>query len=275
MSRGRTTSRTLFRIGVSTASATLAALLVVPFIALFFDGGPLAIVHGLRGGLTLPALRLSLITTTLSLAFIVLGGTALAWQLSGRSGRLARWLEIVLQLPVVMPPAVGGIALLLAFGRRGVLGGWLDRAGLSPAFSMGAVVIAQVFVAAPFYLQAAITAFRGLDPNLLAVARSLGAAPPRVFFKVVLPLAKPALLSGLAMSWARALGEFGATLMFAGNLAGRTQTLPLAIYTALEIDPRNAQALSIVLVVFAFALLFLLRRIERPTLVYDLTEVRS
>jgi molybdate transport system permease protein len=264
----------LFPVAMTTLAAALAALLLMPLVALFIDGGPAAIVHGLRGELTLPAVRLSVTTTTLSLALIVLAGTPLAWQLATRRGRLARSLETLFQLPVVMPPAVGGIALLLAFGRRGFVGSWLDRAGLSPSFSMAAVVIAQVFVAAPFYLAAATTAFRRLDPHLLAVARSLGARPPRLFFKVALPLAKPALLGGMAMSWARALGEFGATLMFAGNLGGKTQTLPLAIYTALEIDVRSAQALSILLVVVAFGLLLALRRIDRPLREAGAIEVR-
>ena len=126
-------------------------------------------------------------------------------------------------------------------------------------FTRAAVVLAETFVASPFYLQAAIAAFRRLSPELVLVARTLGASPPRVFFTVALPISKGALAGGAAMSWARALGEFGATLMFAGNLSGRTQTLPLAIYTALESDLRTAQSLSIVLVAVAFALLVAMR----------------
>jgi molybdate transport system permease protein len=198
----------------------------------------------------------------MSVVLTVAGGTPLAWWLARSKWRSAKWLGTLLQLPVVMPPAVGGIALLLAFGRRGLFGGWLERAGLSPAFSIVAVVMAQVFVSAPFYLQAAVLSFGRLDPGLLAVARTLGASPPRLFFQVALPLAKPALIGGAAMSWARALGEFGATLMFAGNMIGKTQTLPLAIYSALEIDVRTAQALSLLLVLFAFALLLLLHKLN-------------
>ncbi len=241
----------------------LGMLLVLPFVALVLDGGPLAILRGLECALTLPALRLSLETTSLSVVIIVLGGTPLAWWLAGSRWRSAKWVETLLQLPVVIPPAVGGIALLLAFGRRGLLGGWIERMGFSPAFSTAAVVIAQVFVAAPFYLQAATLAFSRLDPQLLAVGRSLGASPARLFFGMALPLSRPALTAGAAMSWARALGEFGATLMFAGNMTDKTQTLPLAIYTALELDLRTAQALSLLLVLFAFALLLALRRFNR------------
>jgi molybdate transport system permease protein len=256
--------RTLgFQLGMSGLAAALLALLVLPFIALLVDGGPRAILRGFQCSLTLPALRLSLETTTVSVVLVVLGGTPLAWWLAGSKWRSAKWVETLLQLPVVIPPAVGGIALLLAFGRRGLFGGWLERMGFSPSFSTVAVVMAQVFVSAPFYLQAAVLAFGRLDRGLLAVARTLGASPPRLFFQVALPLAKPALIGGAAMSWARALGEFGATLMFAGNLTGKTQTLPLAIYTALEVDVRTAQALSLLLVVFAFGLLLVLRRLNQ------------
>jgi molybdate transport system permease protein len=251
-----------YRLGMTGMAATLLMLLVLPLVALLVDGGPLAILRGFGCSLTLPALRLSLETTTMSVVLTVAGGTPLAWWLAGSKWRSAKWLGTLLQLPVVMPPAVGGIALLLAFGRRGLFGGWLERMGLSPAFSVVAVVMAQVFVSAPFYLQAAVLAFGRLDPALLAVARTLGASPPRLFFQVALPLAKPALIGGAAMSWARALGEFGATLMFAGNMTGTTQTLPLAIYSALEIDVRTAQALSLLLVLFAFGLLLFLHKLN-------------
>jgi molybdate transport system permease protein len=245
----------------------LLLFLVLPFVALILDGGPEAMWRGLGCSLTWPALRLSLGTTLISVVLVVVGGTPLAWWLARSRWRSARWLEILLQLPVVIPPAVGGIALLLAFGRRGLFGGTLERLGWTPAFSVVAVIMAQVFVSAPFYLQAAVQAFGRLDPNLLAVARSLGASPPRLFFRVALPLARPWLIGGAAMSWARALGEFGATLMFAGNMTGKTQTLPLAIYTALELDIHTAQALSLLLVVFAFALLLFLRRFNRDSAV--------
>jgi molybdate transport system permease protein len=168
-------------------------------------------------------------------------------------------LETLVELPVVLPPAVAGVALLLAFGRRGLLGAGLGAVGIGLPFTRAAVVVAQTFVAAPFYVQAAIAAFRSLDPDLVLVARTLGASPPRVLFTVAIPVSWSALAGGAAMSWARALGEFGATLMFAGNMTGRTQTLPLAIYTALESDLRTAQSLSILLVAIAFALLVAIR----------------
>jgi molybdate transport system permease protein len=165
----------------------------------------------------------------------------------------------------VLPPAVAGLGLLLAFGQRSPLGALLARAGLGVPFTTAAVVLAQIFVSAPFYVEAALAAFRRLDANLLVIARTLGAGPARVLFRVALPLAAPGLSSGLALAWARALGEFGATLMFAGSLSGRTQTLPLAIYAALESDLRAARALSLVLVVIAFVLLFAVESARRAS----------
>jgi len=210
---------------------------------------------GLAHPLVWPALRLSLLTTLVSLVVTVALGTPLSWTLAHTRGRWARAAETLVQLPIVIPPAVAGIAMLLAFGRRGLLAGWLYPEGWSVTFTTSAVVLAQIFVSAPFFVQAAVSAFRRIEPNLLIVARTFGASPWRVFLRVGLPLAAPGLAAGAILSWARALGEFGATLMFAGNLEGRTQTLPLAIYTALEADLRAAQALSIVLMAVAVALL--------------------
>jgi molybdate transport system permease protein len=247
---------------MAVLGAALVALLVLPTLALLITATPGDLIAGFRHPVTLPALLLSLGTTAVSLIVVLLLGTPLAWWLAGAGGkgRFGHAVETLVALPVVIPPAVAGIALLLTFGRRGLFGPALAAAGWSVSFSTAAVVLAQIFVSAPFYLQAATAAFRGLDRPLLFVARSLGASPGRIFFHVALPLARGGLVSGAAMAWARALGEFGATLMFAGNLTGRTQTLPLAIYTALESDLRAARALSLLLVIFAFGLLLILRR---------------
>jgi molybdate transport system permease protein len=242
------------------ASASLALFLLLPVVALFATLSWSDFLGGLRDPLLAPALRLSLLTTTSSLVLVVVLGSLLAWRVARNPGRLSRWLEAVSQIPAVIPPAVAGVGLLLAFGRRGLFGALLDRHGIAIAFTTPAVVMAEAFVSAPFFVQAAIAAFRRVDPNLLVVARTLGASPFRTFLRVGLPLAAPGLVAGAAMSWARAVGEFGATILFAGNLTGRTQTMPLAVYTAMESDLRAAQALSIILVVAAFALLFVLRR---------------
>jgi molybdate transport system permease protein len=256
--RRRWTDRALGGAGYALGGGMLV-FLVLPVVALFVTSGPSAWLAGLRHPMAVPALILSLSTTAISLVVVLAFGTPLAWWLARAQSRAARFVETCVQLPIVVPPAVAGLALLLTFGRNGLVGPLLGRAGVALAFTTAAVVLAQTFVAAPFYVQAATASFTALDENLLIVARSLGASRARVLFRVALPIARRGLVAGAALAWARALGEFGATLMFAGNLEGRTQTLPLAVYTALESDLRAAQALSVVLVVVAIALLALLR----------------
>jgi molybdate transport system permease protein len=237
----------------------LLTLLVLPIATLVFTSSPSDIAAGLAHPLTSAALVLSFKTTLLSLAIVVLLGTPLAFWLARSAGRATAFVQAAIELPIVLPPAVLGVALLLAFGRAGVFGAVLERFGIALPFSVAAVVIAQVIVSAPFYVQAARVGFRAVDEDLTLVARTLGATPARVFTRITLPLASPGLLTGAALAWARALGEFGATLLFAGSLAGRTQTLPLAIYAALESDIAAARAIALVLCTIAFALLVLLR----------------
>ncbi len=252
------------RILFAAVGGVLVAFLALPLLALFVMTSPSDLEAGLGHRLVWPALRLSLWTTSLSVVLILLFGAPLAWNLAQARSPIARWLETLLQLPVVIPPAVAGLALLLAFGRQGLIA---ELAGPSSAVSMTtfAVILAEVFVAAPFFISAATEAFRRVDPEMIKVARTFGASPARVFFLIALPVARPALVSGLAICGARALGEFGATLMFAGNLEGRTQTLPLAIYSALESDTRAAQALAIVLVLTALALLLVVKWSSRSS----------
>lgn len=249
-------------LGLLPAAAALlmVGVLALPLLALVLSTGAGDLLVGLRHPLALSALRLSLLTTSLSLGLTLLLGTPLAWWMARHLGPAERAVSTLVQLPIVVPPAVSGLALLLAFGRRGLLGPLLERLGWALPFTTAAVVLAELFVSAPFYVQSAAAAFRRLDEDLLWAARSLGAGPARRFFRVVLPVSRSGVMTGAALSWARALGEFGATLMFAGNLAGRTQTLPLAIYTALETDLRPAKALSVLMVAVALALLLLLGR---------------
>ena len=232
--------------------------MLLPVVALVATLSWAEFAAGITHASVWPALKLSVITTLISLAIVVVFGTPLAWLMGRRDGPLIRVLETMVRLPAVLPPAVAGVALLLAFGRMGLLGDWLAAIGWTIPFSTAAVVIAQVFVSAPFFLQAASSAFGSIDESQLTVATTLGASRARVFFRVALPLAAPSLVAGAAMSWARALGEFGATLMFAGNLQGETQTLTLAVYETFESDMRAAQAVSLVLVIVAFTLLYLL-----------------
>lgn len=248
------------------AGAVIVLFLAAPLLALALGTSPSDLREGLAHPLVWPALRLSLVTTTISLLIVVLFGTPLAWVLARSQSRALGLVQTLLQLPIVIPPAVAGVALLVAFGRRGLFAGVLYPASWAVPFTTAAVVMAEVFVSAPYYIQSATSAFRSIDEPLVVVARSFGASPLRVFWKVGVPLAAPGLLAGAAMSWARALGEFGATLMFAGNLQGETQTLPLAIYVAMESDLRVARALSLVLVAVAFALLLGVRALTRAML---------
>lgn len=240
-------------------SGLLVALLALPLIALALSATPDAMRAGLDSPLFWPAMALSLRTTAISLALTVLCGTPLAWWLATRETRAARLVELVVELPIVLPPAVIGVALLQTFGRRGLLGRGLDAVGIGIPFTEAAVVIAQVVVAAPFFVQAGANAFREIDPDLMVVARTLGASPAGAFFRVAVPVALPGLIVGASLAWARALGEFGATLLFAGNLTGETQTLPLAIFSALEADVRVALVFALVLAAVGAALLLALR----------------
>lgn len=254
------------RVVGTVLAATLVALVVLPMVALVLGAAPADWVAALRHPMLRPALGLSVVSTGVSLAVIVIGGTPLAWWIARSPGVAARATELLVDLPVVLPPAVVGVALLQAFGRRGLLGPALDGIGVHLPFSPAAVVLAQVVVASPFFVQAAVSAFRGVDADGMIVARTLGASPGRAFLTVALPLALPGLAAGAALAGARAFGEFGATLVFAGNLTGRTQSMPLAIYTALESDIGLAVVLSLLQASVGVALLILLRMssVRRP-----------
>jgi molybdate transport system permease protein len=255
------------------AAAPILALLVLPMLALLVASSPAEVLAGTRSPLFGRALWLSARTTVVSLALVVLAGTPLAWWLATASGRAARVVEAIVDLPIVVPPAVVGIALLEAFGRRGLLGPTLGAVGIQIPFTTLAVVLAQIVVAAPFFVQTAAAAFRRVDADLLIVARTLGQSPRGAFLRVAVPIALPGLIGGAALAWARALGEFGATLLFAGNLPGTTQTMPLAIYMALESDVRVAVALSLVLAAVSVFLLLALR--VGPALVGQLSGRRA
>ncbi|MEC7240147.1 MAG: molybdate ABC transporter permease subunit [Myxococcota bacterium] len=241
---------------------TLVVLLVLPLVALLLSAGTASLSAGLSDPLFGPALALSLRTTALALVAIVVLGTPLAWWLSRSSTRGRMLVEALVELPIVMPPAVLGVALLQAFGRDGVFSPVVGDLGGIP-FTETAVVIAQVVVAAPFYVQGAANAFREVDSSMMGVARSLGSSPARAFLRVAVPAALPGLCVAASLAWARALGEFGATLLFAGNLSGETQTLPLAIYTALQADVKLAVVFSLALAGLGGFLLLLLRVLPR------------
>lgn len=227
--------------------AALVGLLILPLLSLATVGSLEHVGSATADPRFAAALWLSLRTTVASLALTVVLGTPLAWWLATSRSRGAKLTAVVVDLPIVIPPAVVGVALLSTFGRQGLLGPTLESVGLTIPFTSLAVVIAQLVVSSPFYVQAAANAFREIDPDTLIVARTLGASPTAVFFRVTLAMARPGLLAGASLAWARALGEFGATLLFAGNMPGRTQTMPLAIFAALESDVRLAVVFSLVL----------------------------
>ncbi len=240
----------------------LVGLLAAPLGALLWRAITAGLLQHLREPTALSALWLSLLTSTLSLLVTVFTGTPLAYALARWPFRGRAALELLIDLPVVLPPAVAGLALLMAFGRRGVFGGALEAVGVSLPFTTAAVILAQTFVSAPFYVRAARLGFLAVDAQLEEAAYTEGANQWQLFRFVMLPLAGRALLSGAMLCWARALGEFGATILFAGNLPGRTQTMPLAIYLGFERGLGMALALSAVLLAASVFILAVLRWLE-------------
>jgi molybdate transport system permease protein len=266
---------------VRRADVALGGL--VALVALFL-GLPVAVLvlravsgGALRGALGSPvvldALALSLTTTAVSLVLTVALGTPLAFVLARRRFRGAALVETIIDLPIVLPPSVAGLALLLVFGRRGPFGEALESLGLAIPFTTFAVILAQTFVAAPFFIRSARAGIAAVDRDLEDAARVDGASEPDVFRRVTVPLAGAALAAGVVMSWARALGEFGATIMFAGNVEGRTQTLPLAVYAEFQAGDLDASvAAAAVLILAAFGVLVAVRALgwgraldDRPT----------
>jgi molybdate transport system permease protein len=244
-------------------SLILLSLFVLPLLALFvrsIDGDFLN--HALSEQ-AFQALRLSLVTSTITTGFTILFGTPLAYILARWKLRWKTWIELVIDLPIVLPPSVAGLVLLIAFGRRGIFGSALGALGITLPFTTAAVVLAQTFVAAPLYVRSARIGFSHIDKQLEEAAHVEGANQWQLFREVMFPLAGRALLSGAILTWTRALGEFGATILFAGNLEGVTQTMPMAIYLGFERDLGIALALSVVLVFVSVVLLLFTKTLEK------------
>jgi molybdate transport system permease protein len=234
---------------VLAASLALAfAFLALPVVAIFVHTAPSRLVSSLGDTASAEALRLSLETTAIAAAIIVAAGTPAAFLLATRDFPAKRVLVTLLELPLVLPPAVAGIGLLAALGPHGILGGALADAHIELVLQTAGVVVALCFVSAPLYLRQAQAAFDAVEPPLLEASRTLGVGEAATFLRVAVPVAGPGLLTGLGLAWGRALGEFGATLMFAGSFEGITQTAPLAIYAQFASDFPAALALSAVLV---------------------------
>jgi molybdate transport system permease protein len=250
-----TVRRAGFAVVITACLAVALAFLLLPIAAIFLEA-PLRELPDLLGQEVVRDAIVITIETNLVANVLILGfGTPAAYALASRRFRGRNVVLTLVELPLVLPPAVAGVGLLAAFGSAGLLGGELEARGVALPFTEAAVVLAIVFVASPFYLRQAITAFEGVDPDLIAAARTLGARPARGFFRIALPLALGGLLTGWALAFARGIGEFGATLIFAGNIQAVTQTLPLAIYEQLQVDFDVALAMGVLLVALSAAIL--------------------
>lgn len=243
-------------------SLLLLALLALPLLALLWRAGSEGMLALIAQPSAVSALKLSLWTSTLSVVVSIVTGTPLAFVLARRKFAGKAFLELLIDLPVVLPPSVAGIALLIAFGRQGVFGGWLNSVGVTIPFTTTAVVLAQTFVSAPLFVRAARIGFAQIERQIVEAAYVEGSNEWQLFRHLMFPLAGRAVLSGAILAWTRAIGEFGATILFAGNLEGVTQTMPLAIYLGLERSLGVALALSTVLVFVSFVLLLVTRRLE-------------
>lgn len=273
--------KTMTGIAVSRHKISFASVAVIiffflvllfvglPVLSLFLKISPETFLSSLGDPVVVDALKLSLLTSLTTVVIVILVGTPVAYVNARCSYPGKELVDTIVDLPVVIPPAVAGIALLMAFGRRGVLGQYLDVFGITIAFTTIAVVMAQVFVASPFYIRQARTSFEDVDLSLENAARTLGASRLRTFFLITVPVALNGLVSGAILTWARALGEFGATIMFAGNFQGRTQTMPLAIYTAMQGDLDASLVLSIILVVISFTVILAVKILARRGLIVD------
>jgi molybdate transport system permease protein len=256
-------SGTLRRTATTCVYVALAlvtiAFLAFPVAAIFVHTSPAHLLDQLSNPVVRDAFEVSLKTSFVAQLLIVVFGTPTAYLLATSRFPGHALAMTLVELPLVLPPAVAGVGLLVAFGRAGLLGSSLDVLGISLPFTQSAVTIAVAFVASPLYIRAAIAAFESADPNLAAASRTLGATAVRTFFRIVLPVARGGLAAGLALSFARGLGEFGATIMFAGSLQHVTQTLPLAIYAEFDRNFDATLAMSGVLVLISIVLLLGLR----------------
>jgi molybdate transport system permease protein len=252
---------TPFAAALALATTISLCFLVIPIVAIFTELGAGDLRDGLTSEVALDALRVTAETNLAAIGLILVFGTPTAYALATRRFRGRALLVTLVELPLVLPPAVAGLGLLAAFGRSGLLGGAVEALGVEIAFTKLAVVLAVTFVASPFYVRTAIAAFEALDPDLVAASRTLGAGPARTFARIALPLASGGLGAGAALAFARGLGEFGATIMFAGSLQGVTQTLSLAVYQEFDVRFESALAIGALLVIVSALVLFLAKLI--------------
>jgi molybdate transport system permease protein len=252
-----------FTVALGLCLAAALMFLTLPVVAIFVNSSPGDLLSSLGEPGALDALWLSLRATAASIAIIIVVGTPAAYFLATRSFRGKALVVTLIELPLVLPPAVAGIALLASLGPSGILGGAVEAAGIELSFATAGVVVALTFVASPFYVRQAMASFGAVDRTLMDASRTLGASEARGFLSVMIPVAVPGLAAGTALALGRALGEFGATLMFAGSFRGITQTVPLAIYDRFSTDFDSALALSAVLVAVSAAILLSVKLVGR------------
>jgi molybdate transport system permease protein len=253
----------LFRAALALTTGVALLFLLLPIVAVFLRVPLGDLVSALGSRPAVDAIRVTAETIAVAMVLILVFGTPAAYWIASRRGALRDVVVTLVELPLVLPPAVAGVGLLVAFGRAGLLGGTVEALGIDIAFTKVAVILAVTFVASPFFLRTAVSAFEGVDPTLPAAARTLGAGRGRVFFRVMLPLARGGLGAGAALAFARGLGEFGATIMFAGSLQGVTQTLSLAIYEQFDVDFDVALAISALLIVVSAVVLLSVKLMSR------------
>lgn len=263
--------RGLWRI----AAIPLLFFLSLPIVALFAKAPFNDFFNHIIEEQLRQAISLSLLTSLVTTALTLLFGTPVALLLSQRNFRLYKFVDTLIDLPTILPPSVAGIALLMAFGRRGLLGAAFTSLGISIPFTFMAVVIAQTFIASSFYVKAAALGFSSVNRELMQAAALDGASRWQIFRSIVLPMSWTSIISGAVMTWARALGEFGATMIFAGNFPGRTQTMPLAIYLGFEINLNLALTLSVVMICLSFITLFIVKSLLHKKIGFSTSTIRE
>lgn len=261
----RSKQRFLRRLGWEALAVPFLLFLALPVLQLFFKIEPTEFIASIQTREVLQAIWLSLKTTLITVVLTIVFGTPVAYLLHHRKLRLAKIADLLVDLPTVLPPAVVGLALLLVFGRMGWIGKVLNLAGIQIPYSTAAVVLAQMFIASPYYIRSTTMGFANVGCEIKRAAALDGASRWQVFRYIMVPMSGMAIINGCVLTWARALAEFGATILFAGNLSGRTQTMPLAIYLGFQVNMQSAITLSVILIVVAMAVLLVAKRMVNQT----------
>lgn len=237
----------------------LIFFLLIPFISLIIKTPLNIIVAEITSSPAINALLLSIISSSVTVVITFLFGTPLAYYIAFKKGKISTFAEYLVDIPAVLPPAVAGIALLMAFGREGIIGKFLSSIGIQISFTVIAVILAQIFISSTYYIKVAYSSFMSVDRTIWEESQLIGVNDFKLMTAIYIPITKRFLITGLISTWARAIGEFGATIIFAGNLEGKTRTMPLAIYTAMQSDLNYALSLSVIMVMCSFIIIYLCR----------------